>query len=627
MPEPRPIRPIATILAIALGCAAYGSIALGGGEEERAAPRRPTELRDEGYVGSEACGECHPRNAETWHASYHRTMTQVATPAAIRAPFEGTTPLFDGTVWKLSREGDRSFVAPLSEKGESLGARREIVLTTGSHHYQIYWLEARDGEDMATLPLIWHLGERRWVPRKAMFLIPPTTEDMVEAGRWSKTCIKCHATNGTPRHPADERTHVAQFGIACEACHGPGARHVELERARERDAAAGAVEPDLARETAIVGPADLTHDRASQVCGQCHGVHLLPREAIPAWEREGFAYRPGDDLAATKDLLRGTYERNSPAMRAFLDRNPGTLESLFWSDGEVRVSGREYNGLVESPCFQRGELGCLSCHDLHPSREDRRPLEAWAEDQLLPGRDGPRACIGCHAEYGEPERVRAHTHHAPGGPGTNCLDCHMPYTSYGLTKALRSHTITSPSAAASLATGRPSACNQCHLDKSLGWTADRLHEWYGAERPALDRDREEVAASVLWALEGDAGLRALAAWNLGWEPARATSGTGWIAYLLSTLLQDPYDAVRWIAWRTLRKDPRYAGFDLDFTRDPAEQRALVRAGVLTDWTREGLRASAEQRAAVLVRPDGTLDVERFRAIRERIDRREFRLAE
>ena len=41
---------------------------------------------------------------------------------------------------------------------------------------------------------------------------------------------------------------------------------------------------------------------------------------------------------------------------------------------------------------------------------------------------------------------------------------------------------------ATLATGRPNACNLCHLDKTLGWTAQYLEQWYGVTRPALDTD-------------------------------------------------------------------------------------------------------------------------------------------
>ena len=50
----------------------------------------------------------------------------------------------------------------------------------------------------------------------------------------------------------------------------------------------------------------------------------------------------------------------------------------------------------------------------------------------------------------------------------------MPFTTYGLLKTIRSHQISNPSVQATLETGRPNACNLCHLDKTLEWTANAL---------------------------------------------------------------------------------------------------------------------------------------------------------
>jgi hypothetical protein len=38
-----------------------------------------------GYLGSDACAACHPGEHATWAATYHRTMTQRATPTSVRA--------------------------------------------------------------------------------------------------------------------------------------------------------------------------------------------------------------------------------------------------------------------------------------------------------------------------------------------------------------------------------------------------------------------------------------------------------------------------------------------------------------------------------------------------------------
>lgn len=612
--------PSAAVIALALA-----GLLLGASAQRSSTPSPvPTRLVDEGYVGSEACRACHADNHTSWFASYHRTMTQEAKRGAVLARFEGLTPDFEGVAWKLWTEGDAHYARAVGPDGGFVSKTVRVVMTTGSHNYQLYWFEAEGAGQLELLPLVWHVGERRWVPRHSVFLAPKQDAMFVDGGRWPRTCIQCHTTNGTPDHESDGRPHVAEFGISCEACHGPGAAHVALQTERKVLEKQGRT--DFPEDTTIVDPGSLPHDRASQVCGQCHAIHPLTKEAREVWKKHGYAYRPGDDLSATRDLLRGVHERNTPAIQAFLDRNPGTLEGSYWSDGEVRVSGREYNGIVETPCYQRGELSCLSCHEMHASG-DAHALSRWADDQLRPTMDTSRACTQCHAEYTSPEKLREHTHHAPASSGSECMNCHMPHTTYGLTKAIRSHTITSPSVATALATGRPDACSLCHLDKPLGWTADHLREWYGHERPELDAEREQVSAAVLWGLSGDAGQRALVAWSLGWGPARATSGSGWMPYLLSTLMQDPFDAVRFVAMRSARADPRHAGFAIDFTRPIEEQRHGVRAGYLKDWQTTGLVATPEQRAAVLIGPDGKLDVARFQQIFGRVDKRVMVLAE
>src|SRR5205085_306877 len=151
----------------------------------------------------------------------------------------------------------------------------------------------------------------------------------------------------------------------------------------------------------------------------------------------------------------------------------------------------------------------LSCHEMHQKRGDPRPRAEWAAGQLKPGMDGNRACLQCHDRFKDAGRLTAHTHHPAGSSGSVCYNCHMPNTTYGILKATRSHQVTSPRVADAVRTGRPNACNQCHQDRTLGWTADRLAAWYRQPRPTLSRDEEQVAATVLWALSGDAGQRVI----------------------------------------------------------------------------------------------------------------------
>ena len=55
-----------------------------------------------------------------------------------------------------------------------------------------------------------------------------------------------------------------------------------------------------------------------------------------------------------------------------------------------------------------------------------------------------KAGYGCTTAHHAAPKLTAHTHHVDGSSGSNCLNCHMPHTTYGVLKAIRSHEISSP---------------------------------------------------------------------------------------------------------------------------------------------------------------------------------------
>ena len=267
-------------------------------------------------------------------------------------------------------------------------------------------------------------------------------------------------------------------------------------------------------------------------------------------------------------------------------------------------------------------MSCLSCHTQHLSADDERSLEDWADDQLGKGMRGDQACVQCHGQ--EVYRTTAHTHHAPQSTGSRCYNCHMPHTTYGLLKGIRSHTVTSPTVAETVSTGRPNACNLCHLDQTLKWSARHLKEWYRVPQPKLSQQQETVAAGVLWTTTGDAGLRALAAWSMGWSPAIRASQKGWQAAYLAYLLDDPYDAVRHIALRSLRRQPGFEKFVFDFV-GAADARPKAVQHALDIWNQAaGQRQSS---GALLIGEQGRLDDSRLQTLRDSRDDTRITLAE
>ncbi len=525
---------------------------------------RPAEKSRLGYVSSSVCAECHPQQHASWHASYHRTMTQLASPTAVLGDFDDVRVTANERRFEMRRKGDVCWVEmdnPEVPVGQMPRAEVPIVMTTGSHHMQVYWYVTGHGRTVGQLPLVFLRETEEWIPRDAAFLVPPSTAFSAETGRWNETCVACHATAGASRpQPGGWDTEVAEFGISCEACHGPGEAHVQFRR-QAGPASTAAVDP-------IVNPARLTHQRTSEVCGQCHGVTTArnPVEFQESLQR-GAAYRPGDALPDSRKLIRA-----DAASRQFLAQYVETdvdeyFRDRFWPDGMIRISGRELNGLSESRCHQQGELSCISCHAMHQRPDDPRSAAEWANDQLGAGMGTDQACLQCHAaaSYGP-----AHTHHKSTSPGARCYNCHMPHTTYGLLKAIRSHQISVPHITEDRQAGRPNACNLCHLDRTLAWSDQHLHDWFGSARATLDSDEKTLAASIVWLLRGDAGVRALAAWNMGWSAAQETSGTAWQAPFLIHALGDPYDAVRLIARRSLKTLPGFSQFEFDVFGTPDE---------------------------------------------------------
>ncbi len=591
---------------------------------QRAVGDRPVEVRSDGYLSSDACRSCHPDAYQTWHDTYHRTMTQLATPQSVVGEFDDVILEQNGTRVRLERAAD-AFWMTLEAPGQPAGPiRRRVVLVTGSHHMQVYWYASGKSRVLGQLPFVYLIRDRRWIPRTAAFLRPPALSDPSETGRWNRGCIQCHSTHGKPRDVRSDLmfTEVAEFGISCEACHGPGEEHVQRNQNPLRRYSlhlAGAADPT------IVAPERLEGPLASQVCGQCHGIWEYPHLAERRYgENNGFRYRPGDDLDETRFVVRAHHVKDregstGPPIMQSIRASAHYLDERFWSDGMPRTAGREYNSLLESPCSRDDDFSCMKCHDLHRSSDDLRTREAWANDLLAPGMAGDEACLQCHESFRA--RVAEHAHHEPDSAGARCYNCHMPFTTYGLLGAVRSHQVDSPDVAASLETGRPNACNQCHLDQTLGWAAEHLERWWQTPQPELSDEERSVAAAVLWLLRGDAGQRALMAWSLGWRDAREVSGSDWMAPYLAQLLDDPYGAVRYIAQRSLRSLPGFEGLEYDFMGEPDEE-ASAGARAFAIWARSPRPADGPDRSAVLVDADGALERARFeRLLSERDDRR------
>jgi predicted CXXCH cytochrome family protein len=247
--------------------------------------------------------------------------------------------------------------------------------------------------------------------------------------------------------------------------------------------------------------------------------------------------------------------------QAFWPAAPRAHDGRYWGDGTPLTTALEYQGMALSACYANGKgaMTCLTCHSMH---------QADPNHQVKEGMRGNDACYQCHAQYRT--KLAEHTHHAADSHGSQCMNCHMPHQVYSLLDTHRSHRISIPRVKDSLGTGKPHACNLCHLDKSLGWTQEQLGKWYKTPPISLPEEEKLWASSLLHLARSDARTRALIAGVFAWKPAQETIGRDWpAAVLLHTLEQDRYEAVRYSAHKALRSLYGKAAEDYFYQASPA----------------------------------------------------------
>lgn len=591
---------------------------------DNAPVRLPEANREAGYVSSEACRECHQDQFASWHNTYHRTMTQPATTQSVVPSFEDVTLTSRGRTYHLTRRDDEFWVDTIDPAAElrafvEHGGRtdpsrlprvqKRIVMTTGSHHHQTYWMQNANGL-LLQFPWVYHIDTDRWVYRIDSFLRPPG--DNVTFNIWNMTCIACHSTGGNPgMNPVNKSMHSAgELGISCEACHGPGQQHVAVARSQS---------PSTQQIShTITHPANVDAVASAQICGQCHAISGRTDEQ--EFLLHGDPYRAGgQDFEALRQVVRqmddGRFQQEHFAE---------SIKSGFWPDGTVRTGGREYNGLIRSKCYSEGtaerQMSCLSCHSMHSYASNDKLMAA--------SKPGNAQCIQCHDDSRFTTQLQQHTHHAADSSGSRCVNCHMPHTSYALFSAIRSHRIQSPSVQETRNGGRPNACNLCHLDRTQHWAATKLREWYEIESDELPVRETEISAGAVWALQGDAAQRAVVAWHFGWAPANDASGGTWSVPLLAELLSDPYSAVRYIAAVSLRSRAEFADLKYDFD-GPGAHQTEVRQSVLEAWNRSRgtQQRDVSEASRKLLKPDGSRDDETVKRLLSEQDQRPISIVE
>ncbi len=225
------------IQALACGAFLLGAVALPGGcppapQPQEEIPLNTTDPTNGGaaYVTSAACDVCHFNIVQQYQLSGHNHILNpvISTPPAYppRATRAGVPDPPPGFSF-----GDISFVIGGYIRKANFVDSQRFLLTDGTAGVNTQW-------DLAFPP-------NQASPQFAPFLPGQTTPLP-----YGFDCFRCHTTGPSPAGhqaglPGIEGTFI-QPNVQCEACHGPGSRHV----------------PDPPRNIYVNPTADF--------CGQCH---------------------------------------------------------------------------------------------------------------------------------------------------------------------------------------------------------------------------------------------------------------------------------------------------------------------------------------------------------------------
>lgn len=415
--------------------------------------------RSAGFAGSASCIECHEETYQAWSGSHHDLAMQVASEDTVLGDFDDASFTHSGVTSRFFERDGGFFVDAEGPDGRM--AEFEIRYTFGVENLQQYLIGFPGGR-LQCLTIAWDTrpseqGGGRWFHLYPDQRILPG-DPLHWTGRyqtWNGMCAECHSTNLQKRYDADADTYATtwdEVDVSCETCHGPGKAHVEWAEEAKRKGVPASGPHRLVVDS---NTGDSRHQ--IDVCAPCHSR----RHRVSGEDRAG---------------------------RPFLDDfMPVTLrEGLYHANGQVQEEVYVYGSFLQSRMYHRG-VRCRDCHDPHS-------LQLLAKGNAL--------CVRCHNQLADPRfptMVRKsydtpeHHFHPAGKPGTECVDCHMPATTYMVVDPRRDHSLRVPRPDLSVELGTPNACSGCHADQPAQWSADRVVEWYGPERRPSLFDAEVIA--------------------------------------------------------------------------------------------------------------------------------------
>ena len=445
------------------------------------------------YVGRDVCARCHAEQVSQWSGSHHDLAMQVAGEQTVLGDFNNASLAHYGMTSTFFRKNDMYMVRTEGPDGKL--DEFTVKYTFGVEPLQQYLIEFPGGR-LQALSLAWETRPQEQGGQRWFHLYPDERiahDDELHWTRpsqnWNSMCAECHSTGLKKNYDPVERTFEtawSEIDVSCEACHGPGARHVAWAKRpaeqRQKDPGMGlVVQLDERRdiswtidpETGNAVRSRPRHtDREIALCARCHSR----RSPI------------------SKDYVHG-----EPLLDHYLPRLLD--EGMYYADGQINDEVYVYGSFIQSK-MQHAGVTCSDCHEPHG---------------LALRVPGNGVCLQCHQadRYDQSD----HHFHKASSPGASCAECHMPAKTYMVVDPRHDHSMRIPRPDLSVTLGTPNACDNCHADQSAEWAADQVRDWYG-ETPsgyqqyagalAAARSGEPSAGRALAGLVRDTATPAMA---------------------------------------------------------------------------------------------------------------------
>jgi predicted CXXCH cytochrome family protein len=401
------------------------------------------------FTGSLKCADCHRKEYDQWRDSHHDHAMDIASNETVLGDFNNVLFKSHGVTSRFFRKDGRFFVHTQGPGGKMKDF--EITHTFGWYPLQQY-LVPFEGGRLQCLPIAWDVRKNEWYDLNPNNVID--TKDWLywtNAGQnWNGMCAECHSTNLKKNYDLKSDTYQTTWtdiDVGCEACHGPGSRHVEWAETPDMG------RPSVKNYNLVVKTSGITSRELVESCAPCHS-----RRSIL-----------GDYTHAEPDLL----DSMLPSL---------LTPELYFADGQILAEVYVYGSFVQSKMYDR-DVKCSDCHDVHSGK------------LIMEGND---LCLQCHraSEY---DIKGHHFHKMKGeegdpikssdgkilfdvGTGSECVQCHMPGRNYMVIDYRPDHSFRIPRPDLSENIDVPNACNRCHIDKTNQWSNEWLTKWYGPGR-------------------------------------------------------------------------------------------------------------------------------------------------